>query len=740
MRYNIAVFTLETPLARISGIGPRFSKKLEKLGLHTIRDLLWHFPLRYEDFSEIYSIRDLAPGQHATIQACVEDINMRRSWKRRITIIEATLSDGTDTIRAVWFNQPYIKNVLRPGRWVSLAGKVSSSEHDIYFNNPTYELIPLGKEPQIDGEGHEEQIASSLHTGRLVSIYPETRGLTSKGIRSFVQPILSNLPNIPDFLPEEILKEHHFPSLLKALHLIHLPQTLEEAERARERFTFEDLFLLQLFNIQQKEALAKKEAPVILSDIPYVKAILPLLPFELTPSQKKSLWEIIQNMEEPHPMNRLFQGDVGSGKTVVAVLAALLAAHRGFQSAFMAPTEVLARQHFRTIQKVLTRIEHESKGHLTIPSVGLITGSGAKIFFGSGLESDISKKEMAQKIARGEIGIALGTHALIEKSVVFKNIGLVVIDEQHRFGVKQRARLAGHLEGSSHAGVIPHFLSMSATPIPRTLMMTIFGDLDLSLITELPAGRKKIITKAVPPSDRAATYTFIQKEVAQGRQAFVICPRIEKSGDEKAPASLFRDPFALEVRSVKEEYEKLSNTIFPALRVAMLHGQMKSKEKEEIMRAFHNGETDILVSTSVIEVGVDVPNASIMLIEGSERFGLAQLYQFRGRVGRGEHQSYCFLFTDSESQSTATRMKAIVEAKNGFELAEKDLALRGPGEFLGEAQTGLPDYAMQSLQNATLIKKSRDAAMQIIKKDPSLHLYAPLKSRIEEFSLQLHLE
>jgi ATP-dependent DNA helicase RecG len=436
-------------------------------------------------------------------------------------------------------------------------------------------------------------------------------------------------------------------------------------------------------------------------------------------------------------MNRLLQGDVGSGKTVVAAIAAVLAANQGHQTAFMAPTEILARQHFQTMAGLLKRIA----AHATCV-IGLLTANEAIVLYEDGIESKITKEAFRKKAADGEIAVIFGTHSLIQKSMSFKDLGLIVIDEQHRFGVKQRKALA-QLSAAPDA-LSPHFLSMSATPIPRTLMLTIFGDLNLSLITELPAGRKPIETRIVTPIERQSTYEFIRKEVGAGRQVFVICPRIDAAPDEEATAAkktAFKNTVQkLELKSVVEEYEKLSTKIFPELRVAMLHGQMKGKEKEDIMKRFKNREIDILVSTSVIEVGVDIPNASIMMIEGADRFGLAQLYQFRGRVGRGEHQSYCFLLTDSTSESTHARLKAILEAKNGFELAEKDLELRGPGQFFGDVQTGFPDAAMSALQDAELVKSSREAAAAVLAKDPTLASYAMLKKKFDEFKQTIHRE
>ncbi len=686
-----------------------------------------------------------------------------------MTIVEAVIEDESGSIKAVWFNQPYLKNILRPGRLMNFSGKVSISDNEIYLSHPDYELAgdspsqishPPKFQRNLGGQGGETW--EGKHTGRLVPIYPETRGLTSRGLRYVVQPVLKNLDPVREFIPEEVLREQKLPGINEALQKIHFPDEVDEVQAIKNRFAFQDLFLLQLFNFQQKLKLAHEQSPVVSADIEYVKKILSVLPFELTASQKKSLWEIIKDLERGRPMNRLLQGDVGSGKTIVAAIAALVTARAELQSAFMAPTEVLANQHFRTIKKLFEDV-HARHPDENLPVLGIITSGASKMSFPDGLTSELTKGAAQKKVKNGEIGIVIGTHSLIQKSVAFRNLGLTIIDEQHRFGVRQRAHLMNPESGiMNHKGsgnkknkspadnsgfLIPHFLSMSATPIPRTLMLTIFGDLDVSIIDELPTGRKAIETKIVSPEGRAGAYGLIRREVEAGRQAFVICPRIAapEHGGEPRPfgTGTFMDKkewLLLEVKNVKEEYEKLSQKIFPDLRVTMLHGKMKSVEKERIMIDFKARKFDILVSTSVVEVGVDVPNATIMVIEGSERFGLAQLYQFRGRVGRGEHQSYCFLFTESSGKATQERLAAIVGAKSGFELAEKDLKLRGPGEFLGTGQAGLPDMAMRGLQDFGLIKSSREAALGIIKSDSSLKNHPLLAEKLAEFQRKIHQE
>ncbi len=758
---------LDTPLAELPNTPKRFLTHLARLGLRTVRDLLFHFPVRYEDFSALRAIADLDAGERVTVQAQVEDASARRSWRRRFVVVEAMLADQSGSLRAVWFNQPYIAQQLKRGSYYNFSGKVSANEDgELYLSNPSFESLPRSAQTYADGTPNDaEKIqegdplprlsASSprhsavwKHTGRLVPVYPETRGLTSKGIRFLTFPLLQSLPPLEDFLPEAIRAKEDLPEFHDALHAVHFPHAQEDAARAKRRFAFEDIFLLHLKNLRERLILRATRAPAIPASLERIKELLAALPFALTPSQKKTLWEIAQDISEPHPMNRLLQGDVGSGKTVIAALAAVLAAEVKLQIAVMAPTEILARQHYATFKKLSNLRKSD------FLRIGLLTASESRLATDAG-EMALPKKKLKTAIARGEISIVIGTHALLNEEMAWRDLGLVVIDEQHRFGVRQRAKLAHSDYGNNNdqnpshrhshpSPYLPHFLSMSATPIPRTLTLTMFGDLDLSTITELPPGRKAIKTYVVPPEKRTGAYQFIREHVKDGRQIFVICPRIEPSQkDEKsAPAPKWNPAQAAswDVRTVKEEYEKLSKKIFPDLRVAMLHGKIKAKEKDAIMRNFQEGKTDILVSTTVVEVGVDIPNATIMLIEGADRFGLAQLYQLRGRVGRGAHESFCLLFTDSNSKSTAARLKAIVAAKNGFELAEYDLKHRGPGEFLGQSQTGFPDSAMEALMDPPLISASREAAKEVFRTDPELAKHPLLKQKLAEFEQTLHFE
>lgn len=713
------MFTLATEIAKIPGIGQKFLNKLAKLEIKTVKDLLWHFPFRYDDFSKVLKIADLKINELATVRAMIRKVGVRRTWKKRMLLIEALLVDETGGIKAVWFNQPYIAQILKPGKMANFAGKVVSSDEEVYLSNPAYEFLSGS--------------AETRHTAGLIPVYPETRGLTSKGFRFLIKSILQNLAPMEDFIPEEILQKNELPEINLALRHIHFPRTLEQAEQARKRFAFDDIFLLQLNNIKLRLQLAKEKAAVIKISDEKLSDITGNLPFELTAAQQKALAEVLEDLAKGRPMNRLLQGDVGSGKTAVAAVAALAAAENQKQAAFMAPTEVLARQHYKTLTSLFKKFNL---------GIGLLVSAEARVFYGDGLETKKTKNQLLKEISDNKISIVVGTHALIQKSVKFHDLALVIIDEQHRFGVKQRAELtaraAAH-EAEMPERLLPHFLSMSATPIPRTLSLALFGDLDLSVIDELPKGRKPIMTKIVAPENRPKAYEFVREQIKRGRQAFVICPRIaaaENHSEETSSQKLLWS----EVKNVTEEYEKLSKQVFPDLRVAMLHGKLKSKEKEDIMNKFAGGDIDILVSTSVIEVGIDVPNATIMMIEGAERFGLSQLYQFRGRVGRGEQQSFCLLFTDSDSLTAQKRLQAIKEAKNGFELAEIDLKLRGPGQFLGEKQTGIPDLAMSSLNNIELVRNARLAAAEIIKKDHELQSYPLLKEKFSDFEKAIHLE
>jgi len=677
---------LETPIAQLPRIGKKYFKKFHKLGINTVRDLIYYFPHRYDDFSNIVPISKLELNKITTVQGEILDIKSTQTFRRQMTLVEAIIQDKTGSIKAIWFNQRFIAQTLKKGQQVSLSGKLKFSPKGHYISNPSYEIIYSNK--------------SLTHTAGLIPVYPETAGISSRLIRYALKMSLSAVSQIKEFIPLEITKAQNLFPLQTALKEIHFPKTKTSAKKARHRLAFDELFLIQLSVIRQKQALQKQKAKIVPFNKELIQSFVKSLPFKLTNSQKITTWDILQDIAKPIPMNRLLNGDVGSGKTVVAAMAALETAKSGSQAAFMAPTEILAQQHFKEISKLLKGLNLK---------IGILTGS---------------KKNFSKNT-----DIVIGTHALIQKGVVFRDLALVIVDEQHRFGVKQRAHL--------QTAAVPHFLTLTATPIPRTLALTIYGDLDISLLKELPRGRQKTITEIVAPANRQKTYEFIREQIKQGRQVFVICPLIEES--EKLAAK--GEPrHRREVKSVTQEYEKLTKKIFPNLKITMLHGKMKSKEKEKIMTDFKNKKTDILVSTSVVEVGIDVPNATVMMIEGADRFGLAQLHQFRGRVGRGEHQSYCFLFTDSPAATTRTRLKALLKCENGFELAEKDLKIRGPGELYGIRQSGLPDLAMANLRNLPLIEQTRKQANNLLDKDPDLKSHPLLLEKITQFHKTVHFE
>jgi ATP-dependent DNA helicase RecG len=700
---------LQTPLSQISFIEKKYQPKLKKLGLVTVRDFLYFFPVRYDDFSNRKKISELKVNEIATIDGKIKSIQNIRTWKRRMSITEALLEDESGSVRIVWFNQPFVlKNVKKDAHY-RFSGKLKSDSNGIYISSPSYETasrIPT-------------------NTGRLVPVYPETYGITSKWLRWKISQLLKGyLESVPEIVPNVILKRQKLLGEQEALKELHFPTNLEKTELARKKIAFEEMLLIQLSALRARKSWEESRAIEIKFDEKLIQKFVGSLAFKLTNAQRKSSFQILKDLEKNFPMNRLLEGDVGSGKTVVAAIAALEAMMAGFQTAILAPTEVLARQHFETFGKVLKGFSQK---------IGLLTTNESRTFWKKN-----TKKNFLGKIRRGEIKILIGTHALIQKNVEFDKLALVVIDEQHRFGVNQRAYLqkqASEIKDGLRKSV-PHLLSMTATPIPRTLALAFFGNLDISLLDEMPKGRKKIITEIIAPANREKVYEFIRKEIQSGRQAFFIFPLIEES--EK-----------VEGKAAKEEYKKLSASIFPDLKIGLLHGRMPAKggsasggklTKEQVMKDFKERKYDILVSTSVIEVGVDVPNSTIMVIEGSERFGLAQLHQFRGRVGRSEYQSYCFLFTESSSQSTSQRLKALVESEDGFRLAEKDLEIRGPGQFLGTRQSGRPDSAMQYLGDIKLIQQARLEAQSVFALDPKLEKFPALKEALEQMDQEMHLE
>jgi len=696
---------LYSTIEQIPGIGPVYQRRLKKLGIKTIKDFLYHFPSRYEDLSKIIPISQVKLGETVTIAGKILNIKSLRTWKKKISLTQALVQDETGTIEVIWFHQPYLSKILEKGRFFLFSGKIGLGKKELYLSNPVYERID---------ELQNIKTQKLTHAGRLVPIYPETQGISSRFFRYFIKKILIYMGGeISDPLPQETRKNQRLLEINRALWEIHFPENEKSAKEAKRRFALEEIFLIQVWTLLERIRLKRERSLKFEMNLPVIQKFIKSLPYKLTDAQRKSAWQILKDLEKPYPMNRLLEGDVGSGKTVVATIAALNCVSQKGQVAIMAPTEILAKQHFKEISRLLQNFKI---------SIALLTGKEDKInskkLKGEVLE--ISRQKLLEKSGDGKIDILIGTHALIQDKVVFKNLALAIVDEQHRFGVEQRAKL-------TKSKTIPHLLSMTATPIPRTLALTIYSDLDLSLLDELPKGRKKITTKIVPSKERPEIFEFIRQEAKSGRQTFIICPLIEES--EK-----------LQVKAATKEYEKLSREIFSDLKVGLLHGRMRPKEKEKIMKGFRSGKLDILVSTSVVEVGIDVPNATIMVIEGAERFGLAQLHQFRGRVGRNVFQSHCFLFTGSSSQKTQKRLRALIKAEDGFQLSEKDLEIRGPGELSGKRQWGIPDLAMASLSDVNLIETAKKEAVAILEKDIQLKKHPILKERIEKFKKKIHLE
>ena len=586
---------LQLSLSALTGVGASLATKLKKIGLNTVRDLLFYFPYRFDDFSAVTPIAKLIPNETVTVQGQLKLLRNRRSFRRRLTVTEGLVADETGEVKVVWFNQPYLLQNLKVGEVVSLAGKTSDNILSLQLMSPAYEKVVANRD--------------EIHTARLVPVYSLPKGVATKTFRSMMsQAVKVFTPTLEEWLPTKVLGQVEVMTLSEAVSQIHFPTNTEQWQKARMRFQFEEILLLQLVSLNMQNQLQQTPAPAIPFHQEMTEKFLAQLPFKLTDEQRQVSWEILQNISQPHPMNRLLEGDVGSGKTVVAAIAAINTAQAGGQVLIMAPTEILARQHYQSFTrwceplglKVALKTSHDSQ------CLGLVSTDDGKV----------DKTKMLQAISRGEVPIIIGTHALVQDKIECQNLALAIVDEQHRFGVAQRKALRDK-SGAEH--FLPHLLSMTATPIPRTLTLTVYGDLQLSLLHEKPAGRKAIVTKIVPESYRDWTYDFIRKQVASGRQVFVICPNIDESD-------------TLGVKSVKKESERLKKEVLSDLRVEMLHGKLKPDDKQKIMAQMVAGEIDILVTTSVIEVGVDVPNANIMMIEGAERFGLAQLHQFRGRV------------------------------------------------------------------------------------------------------------
>jgi ATP-dependent DNA helicase RecG len=654
-----------------------YISKLKEMGVKTLGDLLTYFPRAYKNESEFTKINELRTDEVNVVQGKLKSI-LNVPTRTGKVMTRAVVADETGEIPVLWFNQPYVKQQFFKGSDIILTGKMKYERGRSMLMSPKYEK-PSGP---------------MLHTGRIVPVYPETEGITSHWLREKIFYLLPYAKFFDDFLPQWILEENALMPLAEAIYHVHFAADEEHLEKARERLGFDELFMLQFMALKRKflwqkgfSGEVKRVAGVDLE--PFLDA----LPFKLTGAQFRTLQEVFGDLERDFPMLRLVQGDVGSGKTAVAAAAIYAMKVAGWQSVLMAPTEILARQHFKNLTKLLTRFGF---------NVQLLVGS----------MSDGEHADVLRQLATGTCDLVIGTHALIQEGVNFARLGLVVIDEQHRFGVKQR--------NVFKAQGTPHMLNLSATPIPRTMALTIYGDQDLSVLDELPPGRQEIVTRLVPEAKRRDAELWVSDHITKGRQVFVVCPLIEESE-------------MLQVKAVTLEYERLREHVFPQHRLALLHGRMKAEDKDEVMRQFSAGEIDILVSTSVIEVGIDVPNATIMMIEGADRFGLAQLHQFRGRVGRGEHQSYCFLFTDSNGDEALQRLKYMVKFNSGFDLAEMDLQLRGPGEIYGVKQSGIPDLRMATFSDKELLVRVRAAAQRLVDEDVELKAYPALAAKIAKF-------
>lgn len=658
---------LAVPINALKGVGPAYVRRLSSLGIETLGDLLYHFPRKYLDRSNVTPIGSVKTDEEVTVVGTVYEIESRRARSRK-NILTVTLFDGTGYLSGVWFNQEYHKDRLKKGVEVAFSGKVRFQYNRLQIVNPSYDVLGGAEDGKTEG----------IHTGRIIPLYPGTAGVTSAALRNLVSQALEVVSGMADVLPRGVRSGFDLLPLEEALREIHFPSGVDSLKKARYRSVFDEVFIMQV-GLALKKKRREKEGKGISHDPPgeLVEEFRRSLPFQLTGAQEKAWREIAGDMARGVPMNRLLQGEVGSGKTVVAVEALLLAVQGGYQGAIMAPTEVLAHQHYRRLSEMLAGLPVE---------VVLVTAG--------------THQEVLDGIAAGDVGIVIGTHALLQDSVGFHRLGVAVVDEQQRFGLRQRVTLAAK-------GGDPDVLHMSATPIPRTLSLTLYGDLDVSVIDELPAGRKGVVTVVADGSQRKGAFAMVGKEVEQGRQVFVICPLVEESDK-------------LEARAAREEANRLSGE-FPGFNIGLVHGQMKSEEKREVMERFQAGEIDILIATVIVEVGIDVPNATAMIVENADRFGLAQLHQLRGRIGRGSERAICVLLADPTTEEAKARMEAIRRYDDGFALAEADLRIRGEGSLFGTRQSGLPDLKLARLsRDFDLIRRARAAAFRLVDEDPRL--------------------
>jgi ATP-dependent DNA helicase RecG len=678
---------LNASLTVLQGVGPKHAETLVSLGMKTLGDMLYYFPRRYEDYSQLKPIKALFYGDVVTVLGTIQSVHNRPIRGGKASIIEVVISDGTGSLRISFFNQPWLANRFKQGDAIAVSGKIDQYLGRLVMNSPDWEPVDV----------------ESLHTARIVPIYALTEKITQKWLRGIMNQVVAHwAPAVVDALPEKIKLSAKLVSLSEALMQVHFPVSQLRLKAARERLGFDEIFYLQMGVLRQKRDWKSVDARRFSASTEWLQARFTSLPFALTSAQQKTLEEIRADLDSGRPMNRLVQGDVGSGKTVVAALGASIVVNAGAQAAIMAPTSILAEQHYRNFTALLAG----DGGMMQPEEIRLLVGS----------TPEAEKEAIRQGLIDGSVKIVIGTHAVIEQPVQFKDLQFIVIDEQHRFGVEQRKELRSK-------GTNPHLLVMTATPIPRSLALTVFGDLDISVIDEMPVGRQPVNTYVLRPQERERAFTLIRGQIKDAKQAFIVYPLIDES--EK-----------IEARAAVDDYETLSKEVFPDLRLGLLHGRMKPAEKDEVMLKFRDGQYDILVSTTVVEVGVDVPNSTVMLIEGADRFGLAQLHQLRGRVGRGTDQSYCLLIPTHEDAAENERLQAMSRTNSGFELADLDLQTRGPGEFLGTAQAGFASsLKMASITDVALIEKARTQAQALFERDPYLEQpeHALLSEAFERF-------
>jgi ATP-dependent DNA helicase RecG len=702
-------------------LAPQQRAALKRLHINTINDLLYHLPTRHVDAGKMDSIAESPDGERVSVYGQVTKVGTKKSFRSKVPMGEATIRDSSGTMKLIWFHQPYIAKMIQVGDFVRATGSISKKTAQLAMMNPEIEKVA-----ELPGDVSPSLFVKTENTEDtppLYPVYPESRGVTSRWFYHAIEKIFASgiLDTLIDPLPKEILARYNLPSLSTALVWMHTPREEKHALSARKRFAFEEIFFIQLERQQSRHDYAHNPSFKVEPSRGDLSEFIHNFGFPLTQAQQNATDTILKDMATGNPMLRLLEGDVGSGKTAVAAATTYATVHTrpmksdssarqsygALQVAYMCPTEILASQHFESFIKYFV--------HSGI-NVGLMTGSGCKKFpskVNPGGWTDISRTQFLKWVANGEIPIVIGTHALIQKSVQFKHLAYVIIDEQHRFGTAQRAKLV------QKDGRVPHLLSMTATPIPRTLALTLYGDLDLTLLDQMPSGRKPVKTEIVPKDKREDIYQQVKARLEEGRQAYVICPRIDEPDPEKE--------LALNAKSVKVEAKRLKEQIFPNATIDILHSKMKPKEKDAVMEKFASGKIDILVATSVVEVGVNVPNATIIIIEGAERFGLAQLHQLRGRVLRGTHQAYCYLLSESFSDKTHQRLKALVTAKNGFELSEMDLALRGAGELGGGKQWGISDIGMEAIKNIKMVEAAREEAKKLLADDPDLSGHTQLQ-------------